>query len=109
MRVPCKTCPWRESTPRGGFPGGIIDYKLLLDMTFGQSLRAMQCHCTPNGAQAEVCVGFALQVGFTSPGYRLAVALGRADPEDLATDELLLSLENLVLKHGGVCESRKGS
>lgn len=109
MRVPCKTCPWRESTPKGGFPGGIIDCESLLDMTFGQSLKAMQCHCTPDGAQAEVCVGFALQVGFDSPGYRFAAMLKRVVHEDLTSDEPLLDLAGLILKHGGVCASRRES
>jgi len=89
------------STPRRGFPGGIIDASELTKMVRGEGLTAMQCHCTPD-TSPEVCVGFAMQVGWLSPAYRLAVCLGLVEPEGLETDEELHTVESLLLTHGGV-------
>lgn len=64
---------------------------------------AMQCHCTPDGDRAEVCVGFALQVGFDAPSLRLAAMCGRYDPAAVEADpdDPFLSLAALIRKHGG--------
>lgn len=99
-RRPCPTCPWRATTPRGGFPGGIIDVRRLARMLHGE-LMVMQCHCTPDGAGANVCVGFALQVGPDCVGYRLAAMLGAVDHDALESDAQLLSLDELAARHGG--------
>jgi hypothetical protein len=61
----------------------------------------MQCHCTPDGERASVCVGFALQVGGGSVSYRLAATLGVIDHESLGTDEDLHTLRTLLQTHGG--------
>ena len=100
-RKPCSTCPWRRSTPPGGFPGGILDARRLLSMAGGADPKAMQCHCTPDGADAQVCVGFALVVGFRSLGLRLAAVFGRYDPATVETDAPLHSLASVLRAHGG--------
>lgn len=55
LRQPCGTCPWRITTPRGGFPGGKLEISGLRAMMRGDVLRAMQCHSTPDGMDAQVC------------------------------------------------------
>lgn len=99
-RKPCPSCPWRKSTPPGGFPGGRIDARRLLEMADGRMGQVMQCHCTPDDSRAAVCVGFALQVGPESLGYRCAVLTGTIDPDALETDEELHSLKSLISTHG---------
>lgn len=102
MRRPCSTCPWRKSTPKRGFPGGYLDVQSLRRMVDGGPFaRAMQCHCTPNGADAQVCVGFALQVGFDCASLRLAALVGKYDPAQVETDEPLHTLEGVIRTHGG--------
>jgi hypothetical protein len=61
----------------------------------------MQCHCTPD-VHPEICVGFALQVGPESVGYRLAVCFGLLDPDGLLADEELHTLHSLLRTHGGI-------
>jgi hypothetical protein len=101
QRVPCPSCPWRRSTPAGGFPGGIIDAMSLVRMVGGGAHEpVMQCHCTPD-TSPEICVGFALQVGGDAMSYRLAVIAGVVDPKQLTTDEPLHTLGSLLRKHGG--------
>lgn len=101
QRLPCPSCPWRKSTPQGGFPGGKVNAEELLTMARGEPhLPAMQCHITPDGERAEVCVGFALQIGFESVGLRIAHLVGRYDPDQVDTDEELHDLESLLLTHG---------
>ena len=84
-RVPCASCPWKKSTPRHGFPGGRICASGL-DRAINGSLGdpAMQCHSTPDGEGAKVCVGFAQVVGFDSFPLRMARAFGRYDPDEIA-------------------------
>lgn len=99
-RMPCATCPWRKSTPTGGFPGGIIDTDALVRMVRGVSNRIMQCHSTRDN-DPKVCVGFVVQVGHESVACRLAVIVGLFDPAGMSVDEELHSLESLLLTHGG--------
>ncbi len=66
----------------------------------GWDERIMQCHCSPDSSP-EVCVGFALQVGRDSVACRLAACLGLFDPELMATDEELHTLESVIRQHGG--------
>jgi hypothetical protein len=61
----------------------------------------MQCHCTPDGQRASVCVGFALQVGGDSTSYRFAAITGVIDHDALGTDEELHTLRTLLQTHGG--------
>lgn len=100
-RPPCGTCPWRKSTPPHGFPGGYISPELRAMASGEFGMEAMQCHCTPDGANAQVCVGFAIQVGFDCVGLRFA-ALGRYDPETVTADgvELWETAEDLFRVHG---------
>ena len=105
-RKPCPSCPWRKSTPVGGFPGGAIDGERLLEMLDGRMGSVMQCHCTPDDSRAQVCVGFALQVGCHSIGYRFAVLTGVVDHDALEADEKLHSLETLLLTHASVIGNR---
>lgn len=100
-RRPCRSCPWRRSTPPGGFPGGVLDSASLRRMAsgeFGQS--AMQCHSTPDGERAEVCVGFAMVVGFDCVGLRIAAMAGRYDPDRVEADETLHTLAPVCATHG---------
>lgn len=61
----------------------------------------MQCHCTPDGPEARVCVGFALVVGFDSVPLRFAAVLKRYSPEEHeATSEPLHTPASLVRFHG---------
>jgi hypothetical protein len=99
-RVPCPSCPWRKSTPPGGFPGGCLDTRRLLNMASGDFGPAMQCHSTPDGEHAQVCVGFALVVGFDSMGLRLAALQGLYDPDTVAADEDLHTLASVLRTHG---------
>lgn len=99
-RRPCSTCPWRKSTPRGGFPGGLVMADDLLAMVAGRALKVMQCHCTPDSAP-QACVGFALQVGLDSVGLRLAAAHGAVDLDDMECDSELHDLWSLLQTHGG--------
>jgi hypothetical protein len=108
LRVPCPTCPWRKSVPKGGFPGGIVDIeRLMLAIRGGASEKIMQCHCSRD-SDPKVCVGFVLQVGRESVACRIAVILGGVDPEQMGTDEDLHSLESLLLMHGGRVDREAG-
>jgi hypothetical protein len=101
IRTPCSTCPWRRSVRARGFPGGIIDSERLLRMVKGgPNERIMQCHCSAD-SRPEVCVGFAMQVGRDSAACRLAACLGLFDPERMATDEELHTLDSVIRQHGG--------
>lgn len=99
VRKPCPSCPWRISTPPGGFPGGCIDAHALLDMVKGHRMQAMQCHSTPDGEDARVCVGFSISVGEETIGFRLATLLGRI-PETFEADGALHSLAEVIRVHG---------
>ena len=102
MRNPCRTCPWRKTVRKGGFPGGILDAKGLLRMIDDGMGTIMQCHSTPDGADAKVCVGFAARVGPESTRYRIAVVEGIIDEGDLnLSTEGLLTLHGIIRKHGG--------
>ena len=100
-RQACPTCPWRTSTPPGGFPGGCIQQDELRRMSSGDPscMKVMQCHNTPDDHRAKVCVGFAVRVGGNSVGYRLAGALGLLDPVADDGDELLPSVEAVIERH----------
>lgn len=101
-RRPCSTCPWRKDVPPHGFPGGSICSSLerMASGEFGTT--AMQCHSTPDGECAQVCVGFAVRVGFNSVGLRLAAMLGRYDPDTVTSEgvELWASPADLFRVHG---------
>ncbi len=94
-RSPCRSCPWRASTPQRGFPGGFVDVVALLDMIAEREPRAMGCHGT-----SGPCIGFAIQYP-NQPQVKVAHAFGLLDLTTLACDEPLLTLEELVAKHGG--------
>lgn len=96
-REPCPTCPWRRETPPRGFPGGFVAADSLMRMVRNEDFKVMQCHCSPD-TNPSVCVGFAVQVGGRSIAYRLLVLSG--EPQ-LSTDADLLSLPELIQKHGG--------
>ena len=102
MRKACKTCPWRRSVAPGAFPGGCIDEETLLRMVDKDPkraiLRVMQCHSTPDGEQAKVCVGFGLRVGPDSIGFRLAHLNGMIDEMEDDGD-LLDSVDELIHRH----------
>lgn len=100
-RQACPTCPWRTSTPPGGFPGGCVQEDELRRMASGDPacMKVMQCHNTPDDHRAKVCVGFAVRVGGDSVGYRLAGALGLLDPVADDGDELLPSVEAVIERH----------
>jgi hypothetical protein len=103
-RRPCLTCPWRKDVPPHGFPGGSI-CESLERMAAGEfPAAAMQCHNTPDGPQAQVCVGFAVRVGFDSVGLRLAALTGRYDPATVTADDVELweSVADLFHVHGKV-------
>lgn len=107
-RKACKTCPWRASTPPGGFPGGCVNEGELRRMASGDPacMKVMQCHNTPDDHRAKVCVGFAVRVGTDSVGYRLAGAFGMLDEVEGDAD-LLPSVEAVIERHntgrGMVC------
>lgn len=103
-RRPCPTCPWRKSTPRGGFPGGLIDVERLVAMTRDDLGAIMQCHCTPDGERAQVCVGFGLVVGPECLAYRFAVICGRIEHDAMEASCELHSLASLIATHGGRAE-----
>lgn len=101
-RLPCNTCPWRPSTPPHGFPGGHMSERILRCAgrdAWNPDFTLMQCHCTAD-RNPGVCVGFALVVGFDSLGLRLAVCAGLVDMDQLDTDEHLLTLDQVVERHG---------
>lgn len=101
-RGPCRNCPWKRFTPRHGFPGERICLpRLLRAIRGGVFDPAMQCHATPDGDEAQVCVGFAQVVGFTSVPLRRAAHAGRYDPDTIAAPaEPMHTLESMVLFHG---------
>lgn len=102
MRRPCENCPWKKSTPRGGFPGGKLNTRGLEDMISGRSFQVMQCHATPDG-RPSVCVGFARRCPDTV-GLRIAqmlqmVDLSEVDFEQPLSEELH-TLDSVLRKHG---------
>lgn len=99
-RAACKTCPWRKSVEPGGFPGGCVREEELRRMASGEPYpKVMQCHSTPDGQQAKVCVGFAFRVGGDSVGYRLAAYAGLIDEVHDDDDDLLDNIEEIIKKH----------
>lgn len=101
-RKPCRTCPWRKDVPPHGFPGGSL-CPSLASMASGEfGMTAMQCHSTPDGPEAQVCVGFAVRVGFNSVGLRVAALCGRYDPDDVSAEGVPLweSAADLFRVHG---------
>jgi len=100
-RKPCKTCPWRRDVPPHGFPGGHIS-PALRERAAGGMGPAMQCHSTPDGEGARVCVGFAARVGYASPGLRIAAVLGHYHPSEIdVTDvDLWETADDLYHVHG---------
>jgi hypothetical protein len=60
--------------------------------------RVMQCHCTPDGPDAKVCVGFAAKVGGESFGFRLAQILKMIDPVEDDGD-LLDTVNEVIERH----------
>lgn len=110
MRSPCPTCPWKRSTPRHGFPGGRIDAEGLhqaIHGTFGDP--AMQCHSTPDGEKAEVCVGFAQVVGFDSAPLRFAALFGCYDAATTAPVSEPLHTPASMVRFHGPCRKRIGA
>lgn len=109
MRRACKTCPWRKSVEPGGFPGGCVNENNLRRMASGDPacMKVMQCHSTPDGEQAKVCVGFALRVGDASVGYRLC-RIARMLDEVEDDGDLLDSVDDVIARHntdrGLVCK-----
>lgn len=98
-RKACSTCPWRASTPPGGFPGGCVAENDLRRMASGEPyMKVMQCHNTPDDHRALVCVGFAVKVGNESVGYRLAGTLGMLDEVE-GDGDLLENIEQVIAKH----------
>jgi hypothetical protein len=103
--VPCNDCPWRKSTPRGGFPGGGIDAISLIEscregaLPFASGI--MQCHKTAD-TTPRPCAGFLVQHGHTATSARIGRLLGLADPTDYTTDAPLRTLEEMVLDLGVV-------
>jgi hypothetical protein len=73
--------------------------------------KVMQCHNTPDGESAKVCVGFAIKIGPKSVGFRFAASQGLID--DVEDDgDLVDSVHEVIHKHntgrGMVCNpSRK--
>lgn len=101
--TPCPTCPWRKTTPAKGFPGGFVNARRLVEMkTNTGEGGVMQCHCTPD-TSPEICVGFALQIGAESIGYRMAVIAGLVDPDTLHCPDELHTFWSLIRTHGGRC------
>ena len=98
-RPACKTCPWRKSVAPGGFPGGCVNEAELRRMASGEPyMKVMQCHSTPDGEQAKVCVGFAIRVGVDSIGFRLAKISGMIDEVEDDGD-LIESIDDLIYRH----------
>lgn len=83
----------------GGFPGGCVNEIELRRMASGEPyMKVMQCHCTPDGEQAKVCVGFALRVGDASVGYRLC-RIARMLDEVEDDGDLLNSVDDVIERH----------
>ena len=103
-RQPCTNCPWRVSTPEKGFPGGLIDADELASMIQETTWRAMQCHCTPDGADAKICVGFVRRYPDLA-GVQIAERMGRYTPDEIdwvtPPADQIHSLASLLRTHGG--------
>lgn len=71
-------------------------------MVEGESLRAMQCHATPDD-RPRICVGFARRAP-DALGTRLATMLGAHDPTQVDPGNPpragLHTIRSLTLKHG---------
>lgn len=99
---PCSGCPWRRTTPRGGFPGGGIDVEGLV-----QSCRedaqpfettAMQCHLTED-TTPRICVGFALAHPYAA-SLRLPILVGLVVPDAYVADAPLRTLQEVIFDLG---------
>lgn len=109
-RQPCASCPWKRSTPRGGFPGGTLKAPELLAMVHGEGMAVMQCHATPD-EEPRGCVGFIRRCD--TPGVRL---MGILAPETVTVDREhpplreLHTVKSVMRKHGslrgGECAAR---
>lgn len=98
-RRACRTCPWRKSVPPGGFPGGCVKESELRQMASGIPVfKVMQCHNTPDGEGAKVCVGFAIKIGPKSVGFRFAASQGLIDEVEDDGD-LVDSVHEVIQKH----------
>ena len=97
-RRACASCPWRRSTPPGGFPGGCVSERLRA-MASGHphETGVMQCHSTPDD-RPKVCVGFAVRVGPESVGFRLAGVMGLLDPV-VDDGDLLDTVDEVIERH----------
>jgi len=79
-----------------------VSIPALRAMVEGESLRAMQCHATPD-SHPRICVGFARRAP-DALGTRLAILLGGHDPTQVDVENPpragLHTLRSLTLKHG---------
>ena len=96
----CQTCPWRKTTKKGRFSGGIVDAVGLAEAIQGSG-GVQKCHSSP-AAGPLVCVGFAHRVGNQSAMFRVGVDLGQIENSFTVDDSELLTIKDLVKKHGGV-------
>ena len=107
-RKPCPTCPWRREVAPGAFPGGCLNWHGMRRALTEVFAPAMQCHCTPDGAEARVCVGFAAVVGFDAPSLRIAALAGRYAPAEVDVDGVKLHTLRSLYDHHPVAGDNNG-
>jgi len=104
---PCTECPWRRDQPPGRFSPE--RYETLRDTAgtpgreVGFQAPVFACHKSTEGHDL-VCAGWLAVVGCEHLGIRLAVAMGRLDPETLSIregwPELYASYDELARVNG---------
>lgn len=101
---PCGTCPFRRDSTPGYWHRE--HFQSLVDHCQGDGIRWMSCHCDQSGG--TICSGWAYTLGYDAIGLRLAVLLGRFDPDkiDVSGLDLYASAGEMLAANNAVYEAQ---
>lgn len=97
-REPCEECPWRKDAPIGAFPPDA--YIRSANTAYDMSKHTFACHMSGKDKPAS-CAGFLLRGANHNMNYRLALAFGHVEPDEIHSDvELYDSYRDMAVANG---------